>query len=109
MHRWGESLCRTTRWHLLCATLSQGETRRGLWDTRSTWEEHARALAVDPDQPLPAGGPCLMSSSPGPDAEAALSCVPWLTVVLFLVTHAPEAYSLLGRVPVCVRSGLSLF
>lgn len=32
--------------------------------------------------------------------------VPWLTVVLFLVTHMPEAYSLLGRVPVCVWSGL---
>ena len=72
MHRWGERLCGTTRWHLLCATLSQGETCQGLWDTRSTWEEHARALAVDPDQPLPAGGPCLTSPSPGPDAEAML-------------------------------------
>ena len=69
-----------------------------MWDTRPTWEERAGALGVDSDRPLPASGPCLLSSSPGPYAEAVLSYVLWLTVGLFL-TRVPEAYSLLRKVP----------
>ena len=69
-----------------------------MWDTRPTWEERAGALGVDSDRPLPVSGPCLLSSSPGPDAEAVLSYVLWLTVGLFL-TRVPEAYSVLRKVP----------